>query len=268
VPKRQQSAPWRVHNRSIPVARRGVMSLSLAAVILVAGPASGSARAPAHDGRDGKTSPTTRNPATTTRTTTARPPTTGRHNNLSPTRIDISANKLTHSSAKPASTSRQVLAAGPTTTVRVHPKQNHVAGTHEAGARGTGTHATGAHGSATHKAGQLLATKSQPATTTTARHVASPPPTQPARAPLGTFMVTCYDLFGHTADGAVAGMESVAVDPSVIPLGSTIYVPGIGERTADDTGGMIIGNHIDIWEPSYGQCADWGVRYLPVYRVR
>ncbi len=81
-------------------------------------------------------------------------------------------------------------------------------------------------------------------------------------------MVTCYDLYGHTADGAVAGMESVAVDPSVIPLGSTIYVPGIGERTADDTGGMIIGNHIDIWEPSYGQCANWGVRYLAIYRVR
>ena len=80
-------------------------------------------------------------------------------------------------------------------------------------------------------------------------------------------MVTCYDLYGHTADGAIAGMESVAVDPSVIPLGSTIYVPGIGERTADDTGGMIIGDHIDIWEPSYGQCADWGVRYLPIYRV-
>ena len=124
----------------------------------------------------------------------------------------------------------------------------------------------------TQKAGQLLAAKSVPATTTTVRHVASPAPTrpapiQPARAPLGTFMVTCYDLYGHTADGAVAGMESVAVDPSVIPLGSTIYVPGIGERTADDTGGMIIGNHIDIWEPSYGQCANWGVRYLPIYRV-
>ena len=149
----------------------------------------------------------------------------------------------------------------------------HETGTHESGTRGPGTHEAGARGTGTHepgtdKAGQLLATKSVPATTTTVRHVASPPPTQPARAPLGTFIVTCYDLYGHTADGAVAGMESVAVDPSVIPLGSTIYVPGIGERTADDTGGMIIGNHIDIWEPSYGQCADWGVRYLPIYRVR
>lgn len=117
---------------------------------------------------------------------------------------------------------------------------------------------------------QLIATKSLPATTTTTvRHTApaQPTPTQPARVPLGTFIVTCYDLYGHTADGDVAGPESVAVDPSVIRLGTNIYVPGIGERTADDTGGLIIGNHIDIWEPSYGRCADWGVRHLTIYRV-
>ncbi len=79
--------------------------------------------------------------------------------------------------------------------------------------------------------------------------------------------MTCYDLYGHTADGDIAGPESVAVDPSVIRLGTTIYVPGIGDRTADDTGGLIIGNHIDIWEPSYGRCADWGVRHLTIYQV-
>ena len=122
-----------------------------------------------------------------------------------------------------------------------------------------------------HKTGrQLIASKSLPATTTTtARHPAQaqPTPTRPARVPLGDFIVTCYDLYGHTADGDVAGPESVAVDPSVIRLGTTIYVPGIGERTADDTGGLIIGNHIDIWEPSYGRCADWGVRHLTIYRV-
>ncbi len=50
-------------------------------------------------------------------------------------------------------------------------------------------------------------------------------------------------------------------------MGTEIYVPGIGDRTADDTGGAIIGNHIDIWEPSYGECADWGVRYVSIYRV-
>jgi 3D (Asp-Asp-Asp) domain-containing protein len=92
----------------------------------------------------------------------------------------------------------------------------------------------------------------------------------PASGPLrylGTFMVTCYDLTGPTATGALAGPQSVAVDPSVIALGTRIYVQGLGVRTADDTGGAIIGNHIDIWEPAYSTCANWGVQERAVYAV-
>ena len=84
---------------------------------------------------------------------------------------------------------------------------------------------------------------------------------------LGTFLVTCYDLSGTTASGAPAGPQSVAVDPGVISLGTQIYVQGVGVRTADDTGGAIIGHHIDIWEPTYWQCADWGVQERAVYAV-
>lgn len=38
----------------------------------------------------------------------------------------------------------------------------------------------------------------------------------------------------------------IAVDPSVIPLGSTVIVPGYGTYTAGDTGSAIIGNRIDV----------------------
>lgn len=38
----------------------------------------------------------------------------------------------------------------------------------------------------------------------------------------------------------------IAVDPSVIPLGSTVYVPGYGTFTAGDTGSAINGNRIDV----------------------
>jgi 3D (Asp-Asp-Asp) domain-containing protein len=93
-------------------------------------------------------------------------------------------------------------------------------------------------------------------------HVARP---QPTLRYIGTFMVTCYDLYGLTATGAAAGPESVAVDPSVISLGTKIYVQGVGARTADDTGGAIVGDHIDIWEPDYSECAAWGVQDRPVY---
>ena len=79
--------------------------------------------------------------------------------------------------------------------------------------------------------------------------------------------MTCYDLTGVTASGDMAGPQSVAVDPSVIPLGTEVYVEGIGMRTADDTGGAIVGDHVDIWEPTYYACADWGARVRSVYRV-
>jgi 3D (Asp-Asp-Asp) domain-containing protein len=83
--------------------------------------------------------------------------------------------------------------------------------------------------------------------------------------PLGTFVVTCYDLSGQTASGAMVGPGVVAVDPTVIPLGSHIYVQGAGQRTALDTGGAIKGRRLDIWAPSYGQCMDWGVQSQPVW---
>jgi 3D (Asp-Asp-Asp) domain-containing protein len=85
--------------------------------------------------------------------------------------------------------------------------------------------------------------------------------------PLGTFTVTCYDLSGVTASGSMAGPGGVAVDPRVIPLGTRIYIQGVGARTADDTGGAIIGNRLDIWEPTWSQCANWGIEQRAVYSV-
>jgi len=42
----------------------------------------------------------------------------------------------------------------------------------------------------------------------------------------------------------------VAVDPSVIPLGSRVWVSGYGEAIAGDTGGAIKGNRIDLHFPT------------------
>jgi 3D (Asp-Asp-Asp) domain-containing protein len=94
-------------------------------------------------------------------------------------------------------------------------------------------------------------------------------PTAPSRHLnfLGDFLVTCYDLNGVTKSGVIAGPQSAAVDPGVIPLGTQIYVDGIGVRTADDTGGAIVGDHVDIWEPTFGQCAAWGAQQRAVYSV-
>jgi 3D (Asp-Asp-Asp) domain-containing protein len=82
---------------------------------------------------------------------------------------------------------------------------------------------------------------------------------------IGTFVVTCYDLGGSTATGVGVNSATVAVDPSIIPLGTHIYVDGAGSRIAEDTGGAIKGRRLDIWEPSYGQCAAWGVQSRQVW---
>lgn len=74
---------------------------------------------------------------------------------------------------------------------------------------------------------------------------------------------TAYCLTGRTATGMPAGPGVIAVDPSVIPLGSRVYVSGYGNAIAADTGGAIHGNKIDVWLP----CNDtysWGVRTVTV----
>ncbi len=70
--------------------------------------------------------------------------------------------------------------------------------------------------------------------------------------------------------GVPAGWGIVAVDPSVIPLGSTLYVPGYGYAYAADTGGAIKGATIDVCYWSGGTSAahaaavGWGRRTVTV----
>ena len=52
---------------------------------------------------------------------------------------------------------------------------------------------------------------------------------------------------GRTASGAQTEVgTTIAVDKSVIPLGATVYIEGIGFRSAQDTGSAVKGKHVDI----------------------
>jgi len=57
---------------------------------------------------------------------------------------------------------------------------------------------------------------------------------------------------------------AVAVDPSVIPLGTLVNVEGYGVALALDTGGAIKGNIIDVHFDNVAQCIQWGRRQVKV----
>jgi uncharacterized protein YabE (DUF348 family) len=67
-----------------------------------------------------------------------------------------------------------------------------------------------------------------------------------------------------TAVGSRCLKGVIAVDPSVIPLGSHVYVPGYGYAIAADTGGMINGRHIDLCFGSMAEIAAWGKRVVTI----
>ncbi|MFC4711489.1 LysM peptidoglycan-binding domain-containing protein [Planococcus dechangensis] len=56
----------------------------------------------------------------------------------------------------------------------------------------------------------------------------------------------------------------IAVDPTVIPLGSTVWVEGYGTAIAGDTGGAIKGNKIDVFIPTQGEALNWGRKNVKI----
>jgi len=79
--------------------------------------------------------------------------------------------------------------------------------------------------------------------------------------------------YGVTASGTVAkrnsgGYSSVAVDPRVIPIGTKLYIPGYGLAIAEDTGGAIKGNRIDLFFNSESEALNYGIRNVTVYIVK
>ncbi|PAW43573.1 enterotoxin [Bacillus toyonensis] len=68
---------------------------------------------------------------------------------------------------------------------------------------------------------------------------------------------------GHNLT-ANPNMKLIAVDPSVIPLGSKVWVEGYGVAIAGDTGGAIKGNKIDVLMPDKGTSSSWGRKTVTV----
>jgi peptidoglycan DL-endopeptidase CwlO len=73
-----------------------------------------------------------------------------------------------------------------------------------------------------------------------------------------TVSSTGYSIHGRTSTGMQTAAGVVAVDPSVIPLGTRLTIPGYGTGIAADTGGSVHGNVIDLWFPNLQQARAWG----------
>ena len=87
-----------------------------------------------------------------------------------------------------------------------------------------------------------------------------------------TMMSTAYagdtiTYMGTTPVRDPDDISTIAVDPSIIPLGSKVYIPGYGLAIASDTGGLIKGNRIDLFLNSEDECINWGVQTVSLYLI-
>ena len=97
---------------------------------------------------------------------------------------------------------------------------------------------------------------------------------------IGTFKITHYcacksccgkdpsdPAYGITATGTKATINrTIAVDPNVIPLGTHVVIDG-KEYVAEDVGGAIDGNRIDIYFESHDAALEYGVQSVDLYRT-
>ena len=92
----------------------------------------------------------------------------------------------------------------------------------------------------------------------------------------GRFSATAYtsniaDVGEITATGTKARVGAIAVDPKVIPYGTKMFIVTedgqyvYGEATAEDCGGGIKGNRIDLFFDTVAECYAFGARMCQVY---
>lgn len=95
-------------------------------------------------------------------------------------------------------------------------------------------------------------------------------PSSSRRRHLGDFAMTAYTQYHtppqRTASGTMPAVgRTVAVDPTVIPLGTKLHIEGVGVRIAEDTGRKIKGRKLDLFLSSMNACTRFGVRSRQVY---
>lgn len=81
------------------------------------------------------------------------------------------------------------------------------------------------------------------------------------------FHATAYCLKGRTASGIDTRPGVIAADPRVLPLGTVVHIRAgryTGTYTVMDTGGLIKGNIIDVYVPTYREAIEFGRRQVKI----
>ena len=81
-------------------------------------------------------------------------------------------------------------------------------------------------------------------------------------------VATAYSGHGITSTGTTPKWGTIAVDPKVIPYGTKVYIPKFNKTfIAEDCGGAIKGNKIDIYMNDKASAIDWGRRSIDIYII-
>ena len=94
---------------------------------------------------------------------------------------------------------------------------------------------------------------------------------------LGTYEVTAYcaceqctgpynDGITYSGEPAVEGV-TIAADIDKHPIGTELYIEGVGYRTVQDIGGSIYGDKIDVYFDSHQEALEFGRQQLEVWEV-
>jgi 3D (Asp-Asp-Asp) domain-containing protein len=105
-------------------------------------------------------------------------------------------------------------------------------------------------------------------------HLETIEPAENAQIQQETFIITAYcpcpKCCGEWSDGITFSGEkategiTVAGDPDVLPIGTKIYIEGIGDRVVQDIGGAIKGNRIDLFFNNHQDALNFGKQKLKV----
>ena len=92
--------------------------------------------------------------------------------------------------------------------------------------------------------------------------------------PIGSYEITAYSYHEGGGENYETASQrtpipyySVAVDSDYIPLGTHLYIEGIGEVRADDTGGAVKGKVLDL-HVGYDETDSFGRKHRQVYIIR